>query len=92
MRRVTIVLTGCFFLLLTFQASAERPKISEDRELKEYDLTGWDCLNLPEGTGRTPDSIERNRMKNRPAAELAGAHIMQLDTTTFLEHVAEFDG
>ena len=91
MRRATIVLTGCFFLLLIFQASGERPKISEDRELKEYDLTGWDCLNHPEGTGRTPDAIERNRMKNRPAAELAGAQLMQLDTTTFLKHFAEFD-
>ena len=91
MRHATIVLTGSFFVLLAFQASAERPKISEDRELKEYDLTDWDCLNHPEGTGRTPDATERNRMKNRPAAELAGAQIMQLDTTSLLKHVAEFD-
>ena len=47
-----------------------RPAISEDRELKEIDLTAWDCREHPEGSAKTPDSIERNRLKNRPGVSL----------------------
>ena len=72
-------------------APAERPKISEDRELKEIDLTGWDCLDRPGGTAKTPDGVERNRLKNLPAADFAGAPIEAMDTAAFLRQVAAFD-
>lgn len=79
-------------VLLAFsEASAQPPKISEDRELKEFDLTGWNCLDRLEGSARTPDGIERNRMKNRSGLDLATARVEAMDTTAFLAGVAAFD-
>lgn len=77
-------------IFLTF-AYAERPRISEDRDLSEVDLTGWDCLNRLEGTAKTPDGVARNRMKNRPAIDLSAVRLETRDTATFLKHVADFD-
>jgi hypothetical protein len=91
MHNKTILIASCCTLLFATLASAERPRISEDRELKEIDLTGWDCLDRPAGTGKTPDAIERNRQKNRPAADLVGAHVEAMDTAAFLRSVADFD-
>ena len=50
-------MSGPYRLLVTLAvftsvlAIADRPKISEDRELKEIDLKSWDCP--PEGTAKT---------------------------------------
>lgn len=66
-------------------------QISEDRELKELDLTGWNCANKPEGSGRSPDTAERNRSKNRFAADLSGLNLKSFDVAGLLKHVAEFD-
>ena len=77
--------------LLAFEASAQPPKISEDRELKEFDLTGWNCLNHLEGSARTPDAIERNRLKNRSGLDLTTTNVKAMDTTSFLTEVATFD-
>ena len=65
--------------------------ISDDVELKELDLTGWNCANKPEGSGRSPDTAERNRLKNRFAADLAGLNLKSFDVAGLLKHVAEFD-
>ena len=46
-------------------AAKPRPVISEDRELKEIDLAPWDCRDHLEGTAKTQDGVERNRLKNR---------------------------
>lgn len=67
------------------------PRLSEDRELKEVNLSGWDCLNRFEGTAKTADGVERNRLKNRSAPDLAGARIASLDTAAFLKELAAFD-
>ena len=72
-------------------AYAERPRISEDRELLDVDLATWNCLNRLEGTAKTPDGIERNRMKNRSAVDLSGIRPEEMDTAAFLKHVADFD-
>jgi hypothetical protein len=66
-------------------------QISEDRELRELDLTGWNCANRPEGSGRSPDTAERNRLKNRFAADLSGLDLKSFDVAGLLKHVAEFD-
>ena len=55
-------------------AEAARQQVSQDRDLKELDLKQWDCLNRPEGTGKTPDGVARNRLKNRSAPEGASLH------------------
>jgi hypothetical protein len=72
-------------------AFAARPTISEDRELKEIDLASWDCRDRPDGTAKTPDGAERNRLKNRPSADVGGTKTVSLETATFLQYVAAFD-
>jgi hypothetical protein len=72
-------------------AFAQRSDISEDRELKEIDLSAWDCLDHPEGSATTPDGVERNKLKNRSVIDLAGLHIQQLDTRSFLRKFAPFE-
>ncbi|MEY2480268.1 MAG: hypothetical protein QOI04_1195 [Verrucomicrobiota bacterium] len=85
--RLLVVLT----VWANAMAWAERPRISEDRDLLDVDLTGSDCLNRPEGTAKTPDGVERNRMKNRSAVDLSGARVEGMDTAAFLKHVADLD-
>jgi hypothetical protein len=60
-------------------------------ELRDVDLTGWDCLTKLEGTAKTQDGKERNRQKNRLAIDLAGASVTAFDTPGFLAHVADYD-
>jgi hypothetical protein len=72
-------------------AFAARPTISEDRELKEIDLAAWDCRERLEGTAKTPDGVERNRLKNRSAADLTGSDVKPLETASFLQHMAAFE-
>jgi hypothetical protein len=72
-------------------ALAARPTISEDRELKEIDLATWDCRDKPEGSAKTPDGAERNRLKNRSASDLRGINLELFDTNSFLQHLAAFD-
>lgn len=68
-----------------------RQPISEDLELKELDLTGWNCANRAEGSGRSPDTVERNRLKNRFAPDLSGLSVKSFDMAGLLKHVADFD-
>jgi len=72
-------------------ACAQPPRISEDRELKEFDLTAWNCLDRSVGTAKTPDGVERNRRKNRSAPNLLGARLRSFDTASFMQEIAAFD-
>jgi len=72
-------------------AIAARPIISEDRELKEFDLARWDCRDKVEGNAKTPDGAQRNRLKNRSASDLTGLNLKPMDTAAFLQYVAAFD-
>jgi hypothetical protein len=64
---------------------------AQDLELRDLDLTNWDCLTKLEGAARTEDGKERNRQKNRLPVELSGMKIVSLDTVAFLALVADFD-
>jgi hypothetical protein len=66
-------------------------QISEDRDLIEFDLTAWNCVQRPGGSARSPETIERNTLKNRWATDLAGLAVKLFDITGFLKHVADFD-
>jgi hypothetical protein len=68
-----------------------QPQISEDRELKEFDLSQWNCVNRLEGSARTPDGVERDRLKNRSAINVAGAYVARFDIPGFLKFVNSFD-
>ncbi len=91
MQNKRLLTTICVTLLIATFVIAERPQISEDRELKEIDLAGWDCRDRLKGIGKTPDAIERNRLKNRQAASFADPLPETMDTTAFLRHVDPFD-
>jgi len=66
-------------------------QISEDRDLKELDLTPWNCLNRPGGSGKSPETVERNRLKNRWVADLSGLAVKSFDIAGLLKHIADFD-
>ena len=78
--------------LAALPLAAKKPyRLSTDRELKEIDLTNWDCLNKPEGTAKTADGLERNRVKNRPMPEGGIPAAEQTETSGFLRRLAEFE-
>ncbi|HEY8671643.1 MAG TPA: hypothetical protein VIL63_12425 [Terriglobales bacterium] len=89
--RIPIHLLAALGLLGATLACAERPRISEDRDLIDVDLAGWDCLNRLAGSARVPDGIERNRLKNRSVVDLSGTRLEAMDSAAFLQHVAGFD-
>lgn len=78
-------------VLIAFIRAKGAEQISDDRELKEIDLTSWNCVNRPDGTGRSPDTAERNRLKNRFAADLSKLAVKPFDTNSLLKYVADFD-
>jgi hypothetical protein len=64
---------------------------TEDSELRDLDVTGWDCANQSEGTAQSQDAKDRNRMKNRWPVNLSLFPIEALDTAGFLKKVREYD-
>ena len=82
---------AAFIALAGFGVVHAGQHISEDVDLKELDLTGWNCANRPEGSGRSPDTAERNRLKNRFAPDLSGLNLKSFDVAGLLKHVADFD-
>jgi hypothetical protein len=64
---------------------------TEDIELRDLDVTGWDCVNQADGTAQSQDGIERNRMKNRWPVDLAAFAVKSLDTAGFIKKVREYD-
>jgi hypothetical protein len=64
---------------------------TDDSELRDLDVTGWDCVNQSEGTAQSQDAKERNRMKNRWPVDLALFTVERLDTAGFLTKVREYD-
>lgn len=81
-------------VLVAFCAAASvraQQRISEDRDLKEWDLTGWDCVDQAGGSAKTPDGVERNKGKNRSPIDISGSDVANFDTAAFLKHVGAFD-
>jgi hypothetical protein len=72
---------------------AGSPAIStEEVDLRDLDVTGWDCANQFEGTAQSQDAKERNRMKNRwLPGDLSAFRMDALDTAGFLKKVAAYD-
>ena len=64
---------------------------TEDTELRNLDVTGWNCSNKDEGTAQSQEARERNRMKNRWLVNLSGFAVESLDTASFLKKVREYD-
>ena len=71
---------------------ASAPIGTEDVELRDLDVTGWDCANQMDGSAKTQDGIERNRMKNRwLPGDLSAFTVDALDTAAFLKKVGQYD-
>ena len=83
--------TVILLALLALSCALAIEKISDDRELKEIDLTTWNCVNRPAGGARSPDTAQRNRLKNRYAADQTGIAIKPFDTASLLKHFADFE-
>ena len=64
---------------------------TEDTELRDLELTGWDCANQFQGTARSQDAGERNRMKNRSQVDVSAFTREPLNTFAFLKKVRECD-
>ncbi len=61
---------------------------TEDTDLRDLDVTGWDCANQFEGTAQSQDAKDRNRMKNRwPPGDLSAFPVDALDTAGFLKNL-----
>jgi hypothetical protein len=68
------------------------PISTEDTELRDLDVSRWDCANQFEGTAQSQDTKERNRMKNRwVPGDSSGFPVEQLDTVALLKKVAVYD-
>jgi hypothetical protein len=58
---------------------------------KSLDLTTWDCAKQSEGTVRSEDDKQRNRMKNRPPGALASITVVPVEMAGFLKKMREYD-
>jgi hypothetical protein len=89
MSRLKIVVLLGVAILVTLSLAAIQT--TTDTELRDLDLTGWECANQFEGTAQSPDAKERNRMKNRWPVNLSAFTVESLDTAAFLKKVREYD-
>jgi hypothetical protein len=89
--RFRVAWMTCLLLGLPLSIHAQKRQISEDRDLKEMDLSQWDCLNKLEGSAKTPDGAERNRLKNRSAPAEVPSKIPKLDFGGFQDFVSAWD-
>jgi hypothetical protein len=90
-RRKPCRLLACLLFVVSAASADAQQRVSEDRDLLEIDLTGWDCLDRPGGTAKTDDGAERNAGKNRPFIDVGNMRVPQFDTAGFLRHVSAFD-
>jgi hypothetical protein len=91
MSRMKIVVSLGTAIVLTMLASLAAIETTEDTELRDLDVTGWDCANQSEGTAQSQDAKDRNRMKNRWPVNLSLFPVEPLDTAAFLKKVREYD-
>jgi hypothetical protein len=86
-RMITRWIAGLMFGACWLPAFSQTPQLPE---LRDLDLTGWDCLTQLAGVARTQDGNERNIQKNRGPTEAPGK-ISSFDFATFLARAAEYD-
>ena len=90
MSRVKIaVLLGATAAVMVLSLAAIPP--GEDVELRDLKLEAWNCSTKDEGSAKSQEARERNRMKNRWLVNLSGFAVESLDTVSFLKKVREYD-
>jgi hypothetical protein len=90
MSRVKLAACLCFGIALAALASPATVG-TEDTELRDLDVAGWECANQSEGTAQSQAARELNRMKNRWSVNLTLFTVEPLDTAGFLKKVREYD-
>ena len=78
-------------VVVTVLASLAAIDTTLDTELRDLEVTGWDCANQPEGTAQSQDARQRNRLKNRWPVNLSLFTVEPLDTAGFLKTVRDYD-
>src|SRR5260370_3311347 len=91
MSRLKIVVSLGAAAVVTMLASLAAINTTGDIELRDLDVTGWDCANQSEGTAQSQDARERNRLKNRWPVNLSLFTVERLDTAGFLTKGREYD-
>jgi hypothetical protein len=91
MSRLKIVISFGAAVVATLLVGHAATNTAEDWELRDLDVTDWDCASQPEGTAQSQDAKDRNRMKNRWPVNLSAFTVEQLDTAAFLKKVGEYD-
>jgi hypothetical protein len=91
MSRAKIVASVGLAIFATVLVNQAGTDTNEDTEVRDLDLTGWDCGNQFEGTAQSQDARERNRMKNRWPVNLSLFAVESLDTVGFLKKVRDYD-
>ena len=89
MSRMKLAALLCTAVVVTLLASPA--PVTEDTELRDLDVTGWECANQFEGSAQSREARERNRMKNRWPVNLSVFTVESLDTAAFLKKVREYD-
>ena len=83
-------IVGSFFVGISLVGSTAEPT-PQLPELRDLDLSSWDCLSKLEGAAKTQDGKERNQEKNRSAIDLTGLNVPSLDPAAFLARTADYD-
>jgi hypothetical protein len=91
MSRMKIVVSLGAGVVVTMLASLAAIDTTQDSELRDLDVTGWECANQSEGTAQSQDARERNRLKNRWPVNLSLFTVERRDTAGFLTKVREYD-
>jgi hypothetical protein len=81
----------CLWLAVAMALAVPASTVIEDTELRDLDVTGWDCANQSEGTAQSQGAKKRNRVKNRWPVDLSLFTVESLDTATLLKKVRECD-
>ncbi len=81
---------GLWFVGLSLVASSANV-LTQLPELRDLDLSNWDCASKLEGVAKTPDGQERNRQKNRPLALLGAVGVLSHDMASFRASASEYD-
>ncbi len=60
-------------------------------DLRDLNLTKWNCLDQPEGSAREPGDALRNRMKNRNWVSIPSANVPQWSYDQFVQQTRNYD-
>ena len=91
MSRIKIAVSLSAVAGLTMLATLAATQTGEDTELRDLDVTAWNCANKDDGTAQSKEAKERNRMKNRWSVNLSGFAVQFFDTASFFKKVCECD-